>query len=79
MVWRCSVRMEREPERKPACHRGGHARGSTGYALAANLVQGERTTASINIPVTGATVFDHGTGLRPGGFDETIASLEEDG
>ena len=43
--------------------------GSTGYTLAANLVQGERTTASISIPVTGATVFDHGTqGLRPGGF-----------
>ncbi|MEC8266576.1 MAG: hypothetical protein VXZ95_03700 [Candidatus Thermoplasmatota archaeon] len=43
--------------------------GSTGYTLAANLVQGERTTASISIPVTGDTMFDHGTqGLRPGGF-----------
>lgn len=43
--------------------------GSTGYTLSANLAQGERTTASISIPVTGATVFDHGTqGLRPGGL-----------
>ena len=30
MVWRRSVRMERKPERKPACHRGGHARGIDG-------------------------------------------------
>ncbi|MGB1844895.1 MAG: hypothetical protein ACPIFP_06015 [Candidatus Poseidoniaceae archaeon] len=43
--------------------------GSTGYTLTANLVQGERTTAPISIPVTGPTVFDHGTqGLRPGGL-----------
>lgn len=43
--------------------------GSTGFTLSANLVQDERTTAAISIPVTGATVFDHGTqGLRPGGF-----------
>ena len=43
--------------------------GSTGYTLSANLVQGERTTAPITIPVTSTTVFDHSTqGLRPGGL-----------
>ena len=43
--------------------------GSTGYTLAANLVQGERSTTSITITVTGPTMFDHTTqGLRPGGL-----------
>ena len=43
--------------------------GSTGYTLAGNLVQGDRSTAQISMMVSGPTLFDHSTqGLTPGGF-----------